>query len=135
MTQEALFEFEEVSGKHAYFGNKAFSSDGNCQHVLAYSLKVHNKDHIVSLREAGHEFNSNLSFTVLLKATSIIGDVELVLEASAISRDSHHIVDLNVRGIGKVHGLLDWELVRHATKVNDLFGEFEGWRHNVPLKG
>jgi hypothetical protein len=59
-----------------------------------------------------------LGLAVLLKPTTIVRYVELVLKAAAISRDAHNIVDLDVRGVSEVDGLLHWELVGDPAEVN-----------------
>jgi hypothetical protein len=95
--KEALVVLEEVSGKDTDFGHKAFGLDGYCQHVLTNALKVNNQDHVIGLREAWDEFESDLGLTILLESTTLVGDVELVLHISAaISWNSNNVVDLNI---------------------------------------
>jgi hypothetical protein len=95
--KEALIVLEEVGGEDTDFGHKAFGLDGYCQHVLTNALKVNNQDHVIGLREAWDELDSDLGFTILLEATTLVGDVKLVLHVSAaISWNSDNVVDLNI---------------------------------------
>ena len=88
---------------------------------MAYALEVDYKNHIVLLWEAGYEFNHDLGFTVLLKSSSLVGDVELILlVASAVSWHSNNIVDFNIRGVSEMYGFLYGELIGYASEVYDL---------------
>ena len=96
MSQEACLIFQKVSGLYPYLWDHAFSLYGDCQHILANSFQVNNQNHVILLREARYEFYHNVSFRVLLKASSVILDIKFTLEISSITRYPHYIVDLNI---------------------------------------
>ena len=96
MPVEAGTIFKEIHRSHPHFGNKTLCFDGNCEHVLPNTLEVNDQDHVVHLWEARDEFNLNLCLLVFLQLPPLVLDDELWLGAAAISRDSNHIVDVDL---------------------------------------
>jgi hypothetical protein len=111
MTEETLIVFKEVCWKHADLRYQAFGLYGYGKHVLADSFQVDYQYHIVCLWEARDKLDDYLCLAVLLETTSIIGNVEFILEATTVPWDSYYVVDFNIRGICQVNCLLNWELV------------------------
>ena len=132
--EEAIIELEELVRLNAHSWYDTLSFDGYGKHILTDTLKVHNKNHIVDVRHTWDELYHDLCGAVLGQASAVVLDVEFVLERSSITRDSHYIVDVHLRGVRQVDSLGFWELIRNLAKIDNVFRETEGWSNDVALE-
>ena len=80
MLQEAIVELEELIRLNSHSRHNTLSFDGHSKHVLADTLEVDNQHHVIYVRHARNELNHDLCATVFGQATTVVLDVELVLE-------------------------------------------------------
>ena len=82
MSQKALTKVQNVSRIDSNLRNNTFSLDRHSKHILSYTFKVNNQNHIVVLWAARYELNSDLLALPLFKPTSVVLNVELALKLS-----------------------------------------------------
>ena len=111
MLEEAIIELEELVGCDSDLGDDALGLNGHGKHVLAYTLEVDYKHHVVDLWVAWRELDGDLCLAILGELSTFISDAELVLHRSAVTRDANHIVDVNFRGVRQVDSLSLWEAI------------------------
>ena len=80
------------------------------------------------------ELDDDLSLAVLTEAATVVRDIELVLERATITRNTHNVVDVDLRRVGQVNCALLSELVGHFAEVDDIFTESEGGSYYVALE-
>ena len=80
MLEEAIVELEEFIRLNSHSRHNTLSFDGHCKHILADTFKVDNEHHVIYVRHTRNELNYNLCSTVFGQATTVVLDVELVLE-------------------------------------------------------
>ena len=132
--QEAIVELEELVRLNAHFWNDALGFDWHCKHVLTDAFEVDHEHHVVFVRHAWDKLDHDLGGAVLGQPTSVVLDVELVLEGAAVARHAHHIVDVDLRSVRQIDCLGLRELVGNMAEVDNVFGEAEGWRDDVPFE-
>lgn len=82
MSQKALPKVQNVSRIYSNLRNNTFSLDRHSKHILSYTFKVNNQNHIVVLWAARDELNSDLLALPLFESTPVVLNVELTLKLS-----------------------------------------------------
>ena len=134
MLEETVVKLKELVWCDSNFGHDALSFDRHSEHVLTDAFKVDNENHIIDMRHTRYEFYDDLRLAVFAETTAVIGDVKLILKRTTVTRNTHHVVDVNFGGIGQIDSPFLSELVGHFTKVYDIFTESEGGCHHVALE-
>jgi len=88
VSEEAGAIFEEVSGGDFHIWHEAVGFDRHGEHILAYAFQINNKNHIVSLGEAGGEVYLDFGLLFLSEATLLIGNAELLILRATVSGNS-----------------------------------------------
>lgn len=96
MLQEAIVKLKELVGLNTHLRHDALGFDGYSEHVLSDTFEVNHEHHIVDMLHTWDKLDHDLSCAILSQPSTIILDVEFVLEGTTITRDSNHVVDVDL---------------------------------------